>query len=223
MGIPVDMGGDTLRVQDLVVGVTKPGDYNSGSAISSAELAVLDGVTAGTVTASKAVVVDASKNVATFGTVGSGAITSTGASSFGSISSVGAVTSTAIVRGTRFISAEGAPTSSNNAGANTITAAQLLTGIYVRDPNGAGRTDTFDTAANIVAAVTGAAVGDVIRLLIVNGADAAETITLAAGSGGGFDANQTAAARVIPQNTSKVVHIRLTNVTPSSEAYVIYA
>ena len=49
---------------------------------TTAELGVLDGVTAGTAAASKALVLDGSKNIATIGTVGCGAITSTGDSSF---------------------------------------------------------------------------------------------------------------------------------------------
>tara|TARA_R110000744_G_scaffold157482_7_gene273304 strand:- start:286 stop:2493 length:2208 start_codon:yes stop_codon:yes gene_type:complete len=53
--------------------------------ISSAELNVLDSVTAGTAAASKAVVLDASKNIATIGTLGCGAITSTGNSTFGRV------------------------------------------------------------------------------------------------------------------------------------------
>lgn len=117
----------------------------------------------------------------------------------------------------------GAPASIATAGNATYTAAQLLSGIIVRDPAGAGRTDTLDTAANIVAALSGAAVGDIITVHIVNGADAAETITLAAGTGGAFDTNQTAASRVIPQNASKDIRIRLTNVTGGAEAYVVYA
>ena len=48
------------------------------AAISEAELEMLDGITAGTAAASKAVVLDASKNIATIGTIGSGAITSSG-------------------------------------------------------------------------------------------------------------------------------------------------
>lgn len=153
------------------------------------------GVTPGTVTASKAVVVDSNKDVGTFRNL----------------------------RATRLIHSEGAAASVNTAGAATYTAAQLVGGVIVRDPNGAGRTDTLDTAANLVAAVPGATVGDIIDVLIVNGADAAEAITLQAGAGGGFDANQTAASRVIAQNASKMVRIRLTNVTPASEAYVVYS
>jgi predicted RecA/RadA family phage recombinase len=115
-----------------------------------------------------------------------------------------------------------APTSISTAGARTITAAELLTGIYVRDPNGASRSDTLPTAALLVAAVPGAKVGDVIRTYVINGADAAEVLTLLVGSGGAFDANQTAASQVVGQNTSKMLHIRLTNVTSGSEAYVAY-
>jgi hypothetical protein len=119
--------------------------------------------------------------------------------------------------------ASATPTSDATAGNATISAAEIATGIYVRDCAGSGRTDTFDTAANIVAAFPGCKIGDIIRVLVINGSDGAETITLAEGSGGSWDANQTAGSRVVPQNSSKLVHIRLTNVTASSEAYVIYA
>lgn len=115
-----------------------------------------------------------------------------------------------------------APASYSTAGAVTLTAADLLGSIIVADTNGAGRTYTLPTAALLVAAIPGVAVGDIVRCLIVNGADAAEVLTLAAGSGGGFDANQTASSRVIGQNTSKTIAIRITNVTAASEAYVAY-
>lgn len=117
----------------------------------------------------------------------------------------------------------GAPSSYNTAGNVTYTAADLMSGIIIRDPNGASRSDVLPTAALLVAALPGAAIGDTLRCLIVNGADAAETITLTAGSGGGFDANQTATSRIIDQNRSKFIFIRLTNVTPGAEAYVVYA
>lgn len=113
-------------------------------------------------------------------------------------------------------------TSDATAGARTYTAAEVIGGIIVRDPNGAGRTDTLPTAALLVAALDRPRVGDTLTLAIINGADAAETITLNAGTGGGFDTNQTDASRVIPQNSSKDVYIRLTNVTAGSEAYVVY-
>jgi len=63
--------------------VTSGGSFIIGSAsIAEAELEMIDGITAGTAAASKAVVLDGSKNIATIGTIGSGAITSTGTSSF---------------------------------------------------------------------------------------------------------------------------------------------
>jgi hypothetical protein len=109
------------------------------------------------------------------------------------------------------------------AGNITYTAAEVLDGIIVRDCAGAGRTDTLPTAALLVAAIPGVANGDVARVYIINGSDAAEAITLAAGSGGVFDTNQTAASRVIPQNTSKMVHIRFTDVGSGTEAYAVFA
>ena len=57
----VDWGGLTLVVNDVQVGATKPGQ--TGTALSSTELSLLDGVTAGTITASKVVTADASGNV----------------------------------------------------------------------------------------------------------------------------------------------------------------
>ena len=116
-----------------------------------------------------------------------------------------------------------AAASYSTAGPQTYTAADIVGRTIVRDPNGASRSDVLPTAALLVAAMPGARVGDVIDCLIINGADAAETITIGAGTGGTFDANQTAASRVIGQNASKLVRIRLTNVTPASEAYVVYS
>lgn len=116
-----------------------------------------------------------------------------------------------------------AAASKATAGAVTLSAAEILGGVVVADCAGAGRTYTLPTAAQLVAAIPGVAVGDIVRCKIVNGSDAAETITLAEGTGGSWDTNQTAASRVIPQNTSKDVVIRFTNVTASSEAYAVYA
>jgi hypothetical protein len=73
-----------------------------------------------------------------------------------------------------------------------------------------------------VAAIPGVQVGDVVRTLVVNGASAAETITINAGAGGAFDANQSAASQVIGQNVSKTLTIRFTNVGARHEAYVAY-
>lgn len=151
------------------------------------------GFTGGLVRALKAVTVDVNKDVGTFRNV----------------------------RSTRFISQEGAPSTAAMAGHEVLTAAMILGGIIVRDPGGAGRNLTWPTAAALVAALPNAAVGDVIDTLIVNGADAAEVLTLVADATGGFDANQTAASRVIGQNSSKLVRTRITGIGGSA-AYVIY-
>ena len=64
--------------------VTTLGSFVIGNAdMNEADLEKLDGITDGTAAANKALVLDSSKNIATIGTVGCGAITSTGNSSFG--------------------------------------------------------------------------------------------------------------------------------------------
>lgn len=115
-----------------------------------------------------------------------------------------------------------APQSYATVGPQTYTAADILGGVIVRDTNGASRTDVLPTAALLVAALPGVAVGDVVECDIINGADAAEVLTISAGVGGGFDTNQTASSRVIGQNGSKTLLVRFTNVTAASEAYVAY-
>lgn len=160
---------------------------------TAAETNTLAGVVAGTAAASKALVADANKDLST-------------------------------LRNFRaaFVLPTLTATSDATAGARTYTAAEILGGIIVRDTNGASRSDVLPTAALLVAAMPGCAVGDTIRCWIINGADAAEVLTIGAGSGGAFDTNQTATSRVIGQNSSKLLHIRLTNVTALSEAYVAY-
>lgn len=121
-----------------------------------------------------------------------------------------------------------APVADNTAGVSTYPAEALLRGFYVRDPSGASRADVFPTAALIVAALAnkyGAArVGMVFEFLLINNADAAETITMTLGAGmttGVPLATQVSAA--IAQNTTRRYVIRVTNVTPAAEAVVIYA
>lgn len=122
----------------------------------------------------------------------------------------------------RHISKHDAPTLLNTAGALTYTNSDIVGGIILRDPNGASRTDVLPTAALLVALLRGEEIGDMINVAIINCADAAETITITAGSGGAFDTNITATAKIIGQDLTKVVRIRITNVTAGSEAYVIY-
>lgn len=126
-------------------------------------------------------------------------------------------------QGINYLDGIGTPVSLNPAGTQTLTAAQLGTGIIVINPS-ATNTTTFDTATNIVnyfnSNSSGAQIGDVLTCLIING-QGTNSLTLAAGSGGAFDPNQLSASQIIPANSSKYVFIRITNV--STPAYVVYS
>lgn len=100
------------------------------------------------------------------------------------------------------------------AGAVTYTAAQLLGGLILRDPAGAGRSDVTPTAALIIAALPGYAVGDSFEFTIRNDADAAETITLTAGTGVTLSGTMT-----IAQSNSKRFLCRVA----SASAVTIYS
>ena len=104
------------------------------------------------------------------------------------------------------------------AGVETYTAAQLLGGLILRDPNGAGRNDVTPTAALLVAAIPGAAVGHSFEFTIRNTADAAETITVTAGSGVTLSGTMT-----IAQNNTRRFLAVLNNVGAGTEAVTIYS
>ena len=110
------------------------------------------------------------------------------------------------------------PATITTAGAATYTAAQLKGGLLLRDPNGSGRSDITPTAALLVAALPSAVVGTSFTFLIRNDADAAETITVTAGT----DCT-TSGTMTIAQNAIKQFLVVLTNVTASTEAYTIYS
>src|SRR6185436_4619057 len=80
-------------------------------------------------------------------------------------------------------------TTDSTAGALTYTAAMLLGGFINRDPNGGNRSDVTPTAALLLAAIKNAnsgvtpPVGTSFEFTIRNNADAAETITVTAGTG----------------------------------------
>jgi len=63
----VDMGGQTIMCKDVFVGANDPGD--TGASVQAVDLTALDGVTPGTVTASKALVVGASSELTGLGTL----------------------------------------------------------------------------------------------------------------------------------------------------------
>ena len=104
------------------------------------------------------------------------------------------------------------PTNSNV----TYTIAQLLGGLVLRDPSGSARSDVTPTAAAIVGGLSSAAIGTSFRFVIANTADAAETITLTAGTN-----VKLSGAMTIAQNKSREFLAVCTNVTGSSEAVSI--
>lgn len=108
---------------------------------------------------------------------------------------------------------------------STYTIANMLTGVIVNSNAGAV-TATLDTAANIVAGINSASagsnVGDMVTFELINGGNTSGVITVGAGTGGTFDANVPAANRTVAINLARTIFIRLTNVTPGSEAYAIY-
>lgn len=107
-------------------------------------------------------------------------------------------------------------TTVSTAGAVTYTAAQLKTGLILRDPNGAARADLFPTAANLLTAVPGAIVGTSFIVTIRNTADAAETITMTTNTGLTLSGTMT-----IAQNEQKSFLVTFTNV--GTAAVTIYS
>lgn len=117
----------------------------------------------------------------------------------------------------------GSAPSSVTTTSTTVLAAQILAGIFVNSAASAV-TLTLDSATNIVnylnTNTSGANVGDILQLELINGGNTSGAITVGAGSGGGFDTNVPAANKTVAINTAKTVFIRITNV--STPAYVIY-
>ncbi|GAB63098.1 MAG: DUF2190 family protein [Candidatus Jettenia sp.] len=109
-------------------------------------------------------------------------------------------------------------TAINTSGAGTYSAANIVNRVILRDPNGADRTDTTATAAEIVAAVVNPAVGACFILAVRNTADAdGEIITVA----GGANVTLTGYAKIARGNVGLFLVV-LTNVTASSETVTIY-
>ena len=109
-------------------------------------------------------------------------------------------------------------TTKSTAGAATYTAAELIGGLILRDPAGADRSDVSPTAALIVAAIAGAAVGSSFEFVIRNTADADETITLTAGAGVSLSGTMT----VKRYNSRRFLAV-CTNVGAGTEAVTIYS
>jgi len=119
-------------------------------------------------------------------------------------------------------------TTKTTAGAVTYTAAEIVNrngnGMCVikRDPAGSARTDVFPTAALIAAyldpGVQGAMpLGRSFELLITNDADASETITMQAGTGG-----TTKGTMTIAQNASRRFLFVMTSTPQTAAASATY-
>ena len=98
----------------------------------------------------------------------------------------------------------------------TITAAQLLTLILDGTPTAAADY-TLPTAALLVAAIPGAAVGSSFMFTVNNKSAGANTITVVAGAGGTADGTVTVA-----QNVIRSFLVIITNITGAAEAYFVY-
>lgn len=105
-------------------------------------------------------------------------------------------------------------TTDSTASAVTYSASVFLGGIILRDPNGGGRSDVTPTAALMYEELGYPEVGASFEVIIRNTADAAETITLTAGSGVTLSGTMT-----IAQNNTK----RFIGVVTSPSAITIYS
>lgn len=109
-------------------------------------------------------------------------------------------------------------TTKDTAAAVTYSAAELVGGLILRDPNGSARSDVTPTAAQIVGAITGAIATSSFEFTIRNTADASETITLTAGTGVTLSGTMT-----IAQNNSKRFLAVVTDAGSGTEAVTIYS
>ena len=109
----------------------------------------------------------------------------------------------------------------STAGVIAYTPAGMLSGLIIRDPNGAGRADTVPSAVDLCEAMGGQAfVGASFEFVIRNTAGGAETITVTADAGATATLSGT---MTIGQNNSKRFLAVLTNVTLTTETYTLYS
>jgi len=110
------------------------------------------------------------------------------------------------------------PATLSTAGALTYTAAQVLGGLILRDPNGGARADLLPTAAQIIAAMPSPVAGSSFEFEVRNTADAAEAITITTNTGLTLSGTMT-----IAQNNQKRFIAVVTTVTAGSEAVTVYS
>lgn len=105
-------------------------------------------------------------------------------------------------------------TTKSTASAVTYTAEEFLGGLILRDPNGAGRSDVTPTAALIIDELGSPNTGASFEVIIRNTADAAETITMTAGTNVTLSGTMT-----IAQNNTK----RFIGVVTSPTTVTLYS
>ena len=105
----------------------------------------------------------------------------------------------------------------STAGNITYTAQQFFDGLINRNCNGADRTDTTPTAAQLVAIVPNAVVGSSMEVVLRNTSTGLELLSLTAGTNVTFSDSITVAAGL----TSRFL-VRFDNVTLLSESVTIY-
>lgn len=104
------------------------------------------------------------------------------------------------------------------AGATTLTTTEILNGLILLDPNGAGVNLTTPTAAAIIAAMSGASVGSSFVVHVRNTADAAEAITFVGGTGVTVSGTAT-----IAQNNAKSFLFVVVQSAVGAEAITAYS
>lgn len=149
-----DMGGNDLIVNTVSVGATAPGQ--TGTSLSGSELTVLDGVTAGTATASKAVVLGASKEIATITTATITGLTSTTAT----------ITTPTI---TGLLTHGAASTTTSNAGAHTCSSNAATTTTQYSIITTESLTTAHTASQALVITYTGTASTDYAVATIIGG------------------------------------------------------
>jgi hypothetical protein len=110
------------------------------------------------------------------------------------------------------------PATDATAAAVTYTTTQVLGGLILRDPNGAGRADLLPTAAALVAAIPGCSTGASVEFEIRNTADAAETITVTTNTGLTLSGTMT-----IAQSNQKRFLAVVTSALSGAEAVTVYS
>ncbi len=102
----------------------------------------------------------------------------------------------------------------------TLTTAQMLGGFIDRECSGGARTDTTPDASDLIAAMPDAQAGDSFDLIIRNSSAAANTLTIAAGSGITLDADNT---DTVAQGYTRIYRVVLTGAATATMYSISYS